>query len=212
MCLLQQSTTHMDPLSPSASTNRWSVLFARYRSDGTVTPRMVVTTEAGVADYERSWTPSAVGNKIRNHHAWSSIKWFCAAICLLILVHGALTSAYITSVITTIEKRFELRSSTSGLIISSYELGSLLSVLFVSYYGSRGHIPRYLGIGALLLCAGSILFSLPHFIANPPSLNDTLGYKPPGAMPTTCSVTVSMPVLYRSLHAHVCRQTKRGLF
>src|SRR5262249_38736329 len=84
-------------------------------------------------------------------------------------------------------------------IISSYEFGSLLSVLFVSYYGSRGHIPRYLGLGALMLCAGALLFSLPHFIANPPSLNDTLGYKAPGAMPVTCPSKVCYIVISQLL-------------
>ena len=217
-------------VSLESSPSRWTVFFSSIRNgsffssgNGTsnssvptavVSPRLVVVdADGGVAECEyeaRAWTPSAVRRKIRDHPAWTSIKWFefyentrvfssicrfCAAICLLILVHGALTSAYITAVITTIEKRFELRSSTSGLIISSYEFGSLVSVLFVSYYGNNGHIPRfasstfysfyqllfrYLGIGALLLCIGSLLFSLPHFIANPPTLNDTLGYKAPG--------------------------------
>ncbi len=68
--------------------------------------------------------------------------------------------------ITTIEKRFEIRSRTSGLVVSSYELGSLFSVLTVSYYGSRGgHIPRFIAVGTLLLSAGSFLFALPHFLA-----------------------------------------------
>ena len=42
-------------------------------------------------------------------------------------------------------------------------------------------------MGALFMATGSIIFSMPHFIANPPSLNDTLGYRAPGQMPTTCT-------------------------
>uniref|UniRef100_A0A914W9C0 Solute carrier organic anion transporter family member n=1 Tax=Plectus sambesii TaxID=2011161 RepID=A0A914W9C0_9BILA len=117
--------------------------------------------------------PVRLKEKIRDSHAWLSVKWFCAAICFLILVHGALCTGYMTSVITTIEKRFEIRSSTSGLVVSSYEFGSLLSVMIVSYYGSRGHIPRFIGIGTLVLTAGSFLFTLPHFLASPPIFNLT---------------------------------------
>lgn len=38
----------------------------------------------------------------------------------------------------------------------------------------QGHIPRFVGIGALLLATGTLLFSVPHFIASPLTLNDTL--------------------------------------
>jgi organic anion transporter 3A len=65
----------------------------------------------------------------------------------LVTLQQALSSGYINSVITTIEKRFEIPSSLSGLIASSYEIGNVITVIFVSYLGSRRHIPVWIAIG-----------------------------------------------------------------
>lgn len=88
---------------------------------------------------------------------------------MLVTLQQALSSGYINSVITTIEKRFEIPSSYSGLIASSYEIGNVITVIFVSYLGSRRHIPVWIGIGAIIMAIGSLIFMLPHFTgeANP---------------------------------------------
>lgn len=86
----------------------------------------------------------------------------------LVTLQQALSSGYINSVITTIEKRFEIPSSLSGLIASSYEFGNVITVIFVSYFGSRRHIPVWIGVGAVIMGIGSIIFMIPHFIAEEP--------------------------------------------
>lgn len=82
---------------------------------------------------------------------------------MLVTLQQALSSGYINSVITTIEKRFEIPSSYSGLIASSYEIGNVITVIFVSYLGSRRHIPVWIGIGAIIMGIGSIIMGIPHF-------------------------------------------------
>lgn len=74
---------------------------------------------------------------------------FVLLLSMLVTLQQALSSGYINSVITTIEKRFDIPSSLSGLIASSYEIGNVITVIFVSYLGSRRHIPVWIGIGEL---------------------------------------------------------------
>lgn len=76
---------------------------------------------------------------------------FVFLLSVLVTLQQALSSGYINSVITTIEKRFEIPSSLSGLIASSYEIGNVITVIFVSYLGSRRHIPVWIGIGKFSL-------------------------------------------------------------
>ena len=59
-------------------------------------------------------------------------------------------TGYVNSVITTIEKRFEIGSLWSGLIAASVEIGCLLAVVFVSFLGGGRHIPVWIGCGAIL--------------------------------------------------------------
>lgn len=99
--------------------------------------------------------------------SFASIKVFVLLLSFLVTLQQALSSGYINSVITTIEKRFEIPSSLSGLIASSYEIGNVITVIFVSYLGSRRHIPVWIGIGAVIMGIGSLVFMLPHFIAEP---------------------------------------------
>ncbi|KAK9737336.1 Organic Anion Transporter Polypeptide (OATP) family [Popillia japonica] len=96
---------------------------------------------------------------------YAGIKVFVLLLSFLVTLQQALSSGYINSVITTIEKRFDIPSSLSGLIASSYEIGNVITVIFVSYLGSRRHIPVWIGIGAVIMGIGSIIFMVPHFVA-----------------------------------------------
>lgn len=71
--------------------------------------------------------------------------------------------------ITTIEKRFDISSQMSGAIVSTFELGNLLTIIFVSYFGTHRHIPRWIGTGIVVTAIGSLIFAMPHFmsITNP---------------------------------------------
>ena len=94
-----------------------------------------------------------------------SVKMFVLCMCLLLVVSTAVSTGYLNSVITTIEKRFEIGSTVSGIVAASYEMGSLIAVVFVSYLGSNRHIPKWIGVGVILMGIGSLMFALPHIVA-----------------------------------------------
>jgi len=79
---------------------------------------------------------------------------------------GMVVNGFVSVVISTIERRFELSSKQSGFVASGYDIASVLCLIPVSYIGGRGHKPRWIAAGVLLLSLGSFMFALPHFIAD----------------------------------------------
>ncbi|XP_024944939.1 solute carrier organic anion transporter family member 4A1 isoform X6 [Cephus cinctus] len=96
-------------------------------------------------------------------------KWALFWLCWAGAVQGMVVNGFINVVITTIERRFGLRSSETGLIAGGYDIASFLLLVPVSYLGGRSNAskPRYIGVGILVLGLGSLLFALPHYLGGP---------------------------------------------
>ncbi|PAA52246.1 hypothetical protein BOX15_Mlig015742g1 [Macrostomum lignano] len=104
---------------------------------------------------------------------------------LVIGMQGALKSALLTKM----ERRFGLDSTTSSLIVSANDMVFLPSVLLVSYFGSLGHRPRLLALSCFGYGLAALLFALPYFlfgamplaVDDPSMANLQLGYACPAS-------------------------------
>ncbi|XP_075063821.1 solute carrier organic anion transporter family member 3A1 [Mixophyes fleayi] len=94
-----------------------------------------------------------------------NIKIFLVSECCLMLAQGTV-GAYLVSVLTTLERRFNLQSADVGVIASSFEIGNLALILFVSYFGARAHRPRLIGCGGIVMALGAFLSALPEFLTH----------------------------------------------
>jgi len=106
-----------------------------------------------------SWGPfkPAFCQKFRNP------KMVLLCLCCAGLIQGMIVNGFVSVVITSIERRFDMASTETGMIASFYDIAAVFCLIPVSYYGGFGRKPRYVGTGILMLGIGSLLFALPHF-------------------------------------------------
>ena len=73
----------------------------------------------------------------------------CRVTSILCCVAG-----FTSVVLSSIERRYGFSSVVAGLIASVFDMSVLVSVLFISYFGGRGHKPRWLGISLIIQGTG----------------------------------------------------------
>jgi Organic Anion Transporter Polypeptide (OATP) family len=95
--------------------------------------------------------------------ALASKQAFLAVFCVTWVLQG-MYYTYFVSVITTIEKLFQIQSKTTGLIMSATEIGQIGSSLLLTYYGGQGHRPKWIAWGMVLFAVSSFRCSSPKYI------------------------------------------------
>ncbi|XP_064488441.1 solute carrier organic anion transporter family member 74D-like [Ornithodoros turicata] len=90
-------------------------------------------------------------------------KAFLAVFCLTSVLQG-MYYTYFVSVLTTIEKLYQIPSKTTGIIMSATEIGQIGGALLLTYYGGQGHRPKWIACGMVIFAVASILCATPHFI------------------------------------------------
>uniref|UniRef100_A0A8C0QWZ6 Solute carrier organic anion transporter family member n=1 Tax=Canis lupus dingo TaxID=286419 RepID=A0A8C0QWZ6_CANLU len=90
-------------------------------------------------------------------------KMFLLAITCA-FVSKTLSGSYMNSMLTQIERQFNIPTSLVGFINGSFEIGNLLLIIFVSYFGTKLHRPILIGVGCVVMGLGCFLQSLPHFL------------------------------------------------
>ncbi|XP_061924076.1 solute carrier organic anion transporter family member 1C1 [Entelurus aequoreus] len=93
----------------------------------------------------------------------SGLKMFLVALSFAYFAK-ALSGSYMKSTITQLERRFDIPSYLVGIIDGSFEMGNLLVIAFVSYFGAKLHRPKIIAVGCVLMSIGTFIIALPHFI------------------------------------------------
>ena len=52
-------------------------------------------------------------------------------------LQGMAINGFVNVIITTLERRFGLSSTETGVIAGSYDIGSMISVIPISYFGAK---------------------------------------------------------------------------
>lgn len=56
-------------------------------------------------------------------------------------------------------------------------MGNIVLIVFVSFFGSRVHRPRFIGGGALVVSLAALIMAMPHFISGPYQYTDHISGK-----------------------------------
>ncbi|KAK3544752.1 hypothetical protein QTP86_026725, partial [Hemibagrus guttatus] len=126
------------------------------RENGTFLRRMDPPRKA-------TWSPDNGITLRRQRSCCSGLKMFLVALSFAYF-SKALSGSYMKSTITQLERRFDIPSYLIGIIDGSFEIGNLLVIAFVSYFGAKLHRPKIIATGCLLMSLGTFLIALPHFI------------------------------------------------
>ena len=72
-------------------------------------------------------------------------------------------TGFTSTAISTLERRYSFSSTAAGFIASTFDITVTLLVVFVSYFGGRGHKARWLGMGCVIQGIGCLVFASPQF-------------------------------------------------
>ena len=91
--------------------------------------------------------------------------WILTSCSLYVFIQQFIVTGISNVVVTSLEKRFFLKSSHVATLFSCFDVGNLILTIIVSYFGSR-HKPKWLGSGALVFALGCYVFALPQLITD----------------------------------------------
>lgn len=89
---------------------------------------------------------------------------------MIYALFGVLSLSYhacFNSSLSTLEKRFHFSSSTGGYIMITDNVATVLTNLFIGYYGKTAHKPRWMSIGCIVTGLSVMITALPYFIYGP---------------------------------------------
>ncbi|KAH9373221.1 hypothetical protein HPB48_004966 [Haemaphysalis longicornis] len=86
---------------------------------------------------------------------------------LVALMQSFITSGVMSVVLPTLERRFQLKSFESAMILSSYNVANGLAIAPVAFLGTSRNKPVFVAGGAAATGVGMLLFASAHFLGPP---------------------------------------------
>lgn len=116
------------------------------------------TLEGGETDGKLNDAPNR-----RQTNSWYTVELFLFFLTCFQLIN-LLSLTYTDSVLNFIAKRFQIPNVMASFIPSAYQLGNVVAIIPVSYFGAKWHRPRAICIGVMFMILGLGFCILPHFI------------------------------------------------
>lgn len=76
--------------------------------------------------------------------------------------------AYLGAAISTIEKRFQMRSTQSGLLFTVNDVVGLCTILFITHFGQKGNRPRVICVLYMIFAISALITTVPNFLYDLP--------------------------------------------
>ena len=93
-------------------------------------------------------------------------------IFVIIGVIQSMTFSYLTAVLSTIEKRFGLKSKEATWIYSGNEISQICFIFFLPFVGRVKRRPLLMGLSIMLSAVGLLIVAFPHFTGEQTYLSD----------------------------------------
>lgn len=94
---------------------------------------------------------------------------------IIYALFGVLSLSYhacFNSSLSTLEKRYHFSSTAGGFIMITDNIATLMTNLFIGYYGKTAHKPRWMAIGCVVTGLSVMVTALPYFIYGPAQENE----------------------------------------
>jgi len=89
-------------------------------------------------------------------------KYYLILYALIGTLQG-MTFSYLTVVLSTIERRFGLKSKEAAWIYSGNEISQIFFIVFLPFVGRVKKRPMFMALSTALAALGLFIIALPHF-------------------------------------------------
>ncbi|XP_077520034.1 uncharacterized protein LOC144129842 [Amblyomma americanum] len=121
-------------------------------------------------DEERDQRCGLLGVYPRFLQKYRTPRCALTALCLVSFTRSFSMNGVMMVVLPSLERRYQMKSYESGMILSSNDVASCLAMLPVAFLATQRHKPRFVGSGIAIMGLGNMVVAMVHFLSPPYSL------------------------------------------